>query len=252
MHDSIQSLRVLLADDEPGMRLLLKKKLEKTSGFLVVGEASDGSEVLRKFDVLRPDIVFLDVDMPSLNGIDCAREIQDAHPECILIFATGHEEYMGEAFQVYAFDYLVKPFDMERLDQTLRRILSLRENRPPVPSPAIPAFAAKGGRLMLHHKGGVTLIDQNEILLIQREERSNVLYAENGARYEMPETLSEMEAKLDPALFFRCHKSYIVNISRIRNITPYGRWTYVIQLDGTRQDALITKEKYDELEKRFA
>ena len=95
------------------------------------------------------------------------------------------------------------------------------------------------------------LVNQEEILLVQREDRSTVIYTENGGRYVLSETLSETEARLDKELFFRCHKSYIINLSRIRNITPYGRWTYVVQLDGTDHDALITHEKYEELEKKF-
>ena len=104
---------------------------------------------------------------------------------------------------------------------------------------------------MLRHRDGVTFIDLMDILLVQREDRATVIYTRNNGRYVLPETLSETEARLDPELFFRCHKSYIINLRHIRNITPYGRWTYVVQLDGTDHDALITHEKYEELEKRF-
>ena len=158
-------------------------------------------------------------------------EILDKDPECKLVFATGHEEYMGEAFEVYAFDYLVKPFNLERLDATLDRIREMDEKQ----------------RAMR-----VIFLDPEEILLIQREDRATVMYTVGEGRYVIPETMQEIEDKLDSSVFFRCHKSYIINIHHIRNITPYGRWTYVIQLDGTRHDALITHDKYDELEKRFS
>ena len=105
---------------------------------------------------------------------------------------------------------------------------------------------------MLHHKDGVTFINLDDILLVQREDRATVIYTVNDGRYVLSETLSETEARLDPEIFFRCHKSYIINLRRIRNITPYGRWTYVVQLEGTEHDALITHEKYEELEKRFS
>lgn len=104
---------------------------------------------------------------------------------------------------------------------------------------------------MLRHRDGVTFLDLMDILLVQREDRATVIYTKNDGRYVLPESLSETEARLDPELFFRCHKSYIINLRHIRNITPYGRWTYVVQLDGTDRDALITHEKYEELEKRF-
>ena len=250
----MEKITVLLADDEPGMRMILRKKIEQTEGFTVVGEAADGRETMADFEALSPQVVFLDVDMPLLSGTECARLMQDMDPTAVLIFATGHEEYRQEAFDVYAFDYLVKPFKMERLEQTLNRIESrlrgtAREQSLPTPRPA--ARKLLPGRMMLKHKDGVTFLDMNDILLVQREERATVLYTAGGGRYVLPETLSETEARLDPETFFRCHKSYIINLQKVRDITPYGRWTYVVRLEGTEHDALITHEKYEELEKRF-
>lgn len=249
-----KDIRVLIADDDAGMRLILKKKIEKTPGFEVAGEASDGREAMEMFDALLPQVVFLDVDMPFASGVECARQIQDRSPSCILIFATGHEEYMGEAFEVYAFDYLVKPFKLDRLENTLEKIrtrLQSHAERETLSAIRPRRPHASAGRMMLRHKEGVSFVDIRDIVLIQREDRSTVLYTDDRNRYVLPETLSEMEEKLDRELFFRCHKSYIVNLERIRNITPYGRWTYVIQLEGTEHDALITHEKYEELEKWF-
>ena len=246
-------ISVLIADDDPGMRLILRKKIQGTDGFFVIGEAVTGDETMTLYDKLNPQVVFLDVDMPGKTGVECAHLIQDQNPACILIFATGHEEYMGEAFEVYAFDYLVKPIKLDRLEQTLSRIYDrLHRVRlsPLTPSPK-PASASSAGRLMLRHKEGVTFVSVEDILLVQREERATVIYTENGGRYVLSENLSETEARLDPEIFFRCHKSYIINLRHIRNITPYGRWTYVVQLEGTDHDALITHEKYEELEKKF-
>lgn len=246
-------ISVLIADDDPGMRMILRKKIQTTDGFFVIGEATDGDEAMALYDKVNPQVVFLDVDMPGKTGVECARLIQDQNPACILIFATGHEEYMGEAFEVYAFDYLVKPFKLDRLEQTLARIYDrLHRVRlsPLTPSPA-PAAVSSAGRLMLRHKEGVTFVNVEDILLVQREDRATVIYTENNGRYVLSENLSETEARLDPEIFFRCHKSYIINLRHIRNITPYGRWTYVVQLEGTDHDALITHDKYEELEKKF-
>ena len=246
-------ISVLIADDEPGMRLILRKKIQATDGFFVAGEAVTGDEAMTLYDKLNPQVVFLDVDMPGKTGIECARLIQDQNPACVLIFATGHEEYMGEAFEVYAFDYLVKPFKMERLEQTLERIENRLHRTPEAPLPAPRAAEPRNaaGRLMLKHRDGVTFVDMQDILLVQREERATVIYTENKGRFVLSETLSETEARLDPDVFFRCHKSYIINLRRIRDITPYGRWTYVVRMEGTDHDALITHDKYEELEKRF-
>ncbi|MBQ7455750.1 MAG: response regulator transcription factor [Clostridia bacterium] len=249
-----QAIRVLIADDEPGMRMILRKMISRVEGFALVGEAADGAELMRLFEDLRPQVVFLDVDMPVMNGVACANRIQDTDPACVLIFATAHEEYRSDAFAVYAFDYLLKPFKMERVIETLTRIRTQFERlnlRPAMKRPAQEERRKPQGRMMIKHRDGVAFISMADILLVQREERSTVIYTADGASYATADTLSETEAKLDPQVFFRCHRSYIINLNRIRDITPYGRWTYVVRLDGTDRDALITQEKYEELERMF-
>ncbi len=247
-------IRVLIADDEDGMRLIERKMIQRVEGYELVGEAKDGHELMDMVERLRPQVVFLDVDMPGRNGVECARLIQDMDPSIVLIFATAHDEYMGEAFSVYAFDYLVKPFKVERVTQTLARardrLLGVREA--PLPAPARGSAKSAPARLMLRHREGVSFVSMEDILLVQREDRATVLYTQGGGRYVTGDSLQETEDRLDPAIFFRCHKSYIINLNRIASIEPYGRWTYIVKLEGTQHDALITHEKYEELEKMFS
>lgn len=248
----MNDLRVLIADDDMGMRTVMRKIVERVEDFVLVAEAADGKTALELTEKLKPDVVFLDVEMPEMTGVECARAIEDMNPNIIIIFATAHDSYMSDAFEVYAFDYLIKPFKVERVIQTLERArerLFSRTSRTlsaPAPKPK-----AVGGRMMLRHREGVTFINLQDILLIQREDRSTVLYTANNERYVTNDTLSEMEEKLPSDVFFRCHKSYIINLHHIKDITPYGRWTYVIRLEGTQHDALITHEKYEELERMF-
>ncbi|MGN0779941.1 MAG: LytR/AlgR family response regulator transcription factor [Aristaeellaceae bacterium] len=250
----MEPIKVVIADDDAGMRLIERKMIGKVEGFTLAGEAQDGPELLRLVEELHPQIVFLDVEMPGKTGVECAKVIQDMDPTIIMIFATAHDQYMGDAFEVYAFDYLLKPFKVDRVLQTLERardrVVRVDEKPLPVPPKAVPRAAA--GRLMLRHKEGVSFIGMDDILLIQRENRATVIYTMGGGRYVTGDSLSETEARLDPAVFFRCHKSYIINLNHISNITPYGRWTYVVRLNGTTQDALITHEKYEELERMFS
>ena len=181
-----EQLRVLIADDDAGMRTVMRKIIAKVEGFTLVAEAGDGKTTLELTEQLKPNVVFLDVEMPQMSGVECARAIQDMDPSIVIIFATAHDTYMGDAFEVYAFDYLVKPFKVDRVIQTLERA---RDR------------------------------------LLRRDAHSDA--------------------------FFRCHKSYIINLNHIKDITPYGRWTYVVRLENTKHDALITHEKYEELERMF-
>ena len=251
----MDDLRVLIADDDAGMRTVMRHIIDKVDGFKLVGEAEDGEDTLEKVETLRPQVVFLDVEMPKITGVDCARTIQDMNPATVIIFATAHDAYMSDAFEVYAFDYLVKPFKVERVVQTLERI---RERLVcPTPSQEEMPHAVSvdrktiDGRLMLRHREGVSFIDLNDILLVQREDRATVLYTRDDGRYVTGDSLAEMEDRLPKDVFFRCHKSYIINLNHIKDITPYGRWTYVVRLQGTKHDALITHEKYEELEQLF-
>ena len=250
-------IRVVIADDEEGMRMILRKMIAKAEGFTLCAEATNGVDLLRLVEQYKPHVCFLDVEMPGMTGLECAKAIQDTDPRTIVVFATAHDDYMAQAFEVYAFDYMVKPFKVERVMKTLERIRSVKLCAPAVEKTAEPikaprVGAAAGGRIMLHHKEGVNFVNQADILLIQRENRSTVLYATGGRRFETSEALGDVEERLNPQIFFRCHKSYIINLNVIDSITPYGRWTYVVHLDGTPQDALITHEKYEELEKMFS
>ena len=250
----MDKIRVLIADDNEAMRMIERKMIEKAGDFDLVGEAKDGLECIELVEKLRPHIVFLDVEMPGKTGVEAARIIQDMDPAIILIFATAHDDYMGDAFEVYAFDYLLKPFKAERVMQTLARAKERRRpEREETPLPhAAKAPGQPAGRMMLHHRDGVTFINMTDIVLVQREDRATVIYTQGGGRYVTGDSLAETEARLDPAVFFRSHKSYIINLNHISNITPYGRWTYVVHLNGITQDALITHEKYEELEKLFS
>ncbi len=245
----MRQLKVLVADDDDGMRLVIKRLLEKTEGFELCGEAKNGRDALALFERERPQVVFLDVEMPEMDGVECARQIFDTDPRVTILFATAHEHYMKEAFEVYAFDYLVKPFRVERVKETLAKVLArflqrdaaVRKNEEVTP---------RGIRkLMVRHKDGISLIDADEIVLIQREERSTVIFTANGGRIATSETLSELYDRLDKNVFIRSHKSYIINLSMVYEVYPYGRWTYIAKLRNTDLDALITHDRFEEIEK---
>jgi len=244
------ALRVLLCDDEPGMRLILRKILERDPAFTVVAEAGNGKEALRRFEELRPDVIFLDVEMPEMSGVEAARQIADTDPAACIIFATAHQTYRAEAFEVYAFDYLIKPFELERVEETLDRIRRSRSNRERREAEPSESDANRLNKLMIRNKDGIFFIDVSEILLIQREERATVVYTA-CERYVTSESLGDLMEKLPPRYFLRSHKSYIINLSAITQLYPYGRWTYIVKLKGIKQDALITAEKFAELEQLF-
>ena len=149
-------IRVVIADDEDGMRMILRKMIARAGGFTLCGEANNGPDLLRLVEEFKPQVCFLDVEMPGMTGLECATSIQDTDPRTILVFATAHDDYMAQAFEVYAFDYMVKPFRLERVMKTLERIRTVvaerseGQRRETLPAPRA-AAAVASGRIMIHH-----------------------------------------------------------------------------------------------------
>lgn len=244
------AIRVMLIEDEAGMRLLLKKMIERHPEFQVVAECDEIAESVIAFRRQQPEVVFLDIGIKGQNGIECARILCDLDPKVKIIFATAHTEYMPEAFELYAFDYLVKPFDVERMDRTLSRIASLMQNTACEPGEKISRPEYRYDKLLVKGKESMSFINIPDIILIQRENNATVIYTEKDS-YVTSASMAELEKKLDPEQFMRSHKSYIINLSRIRKIEPYGRWTYLVHFQGRKEDALLTAEKFEEIKRKF-
>mgnify|MGYP000923226389 CR=1 FL=1 len=231
------ALSVFIADDDAGMRLVLRKIIDSMEGFDIAGEAADGEEAVRLSAELKPDVIFIDVKMPGLAGNEAAKRISKLLPDAAIIFVTAHSEYMPEAFEVYAFDYLLKPFKIDRVRQTLRRLQKKRaQNKTASPS-----------AIIIKNKESMAIVPTQDILLVFRENRGTYIITKDE-EHITSESLNVLWQKLDNGSFFRCHRAYIVNLSAISKIYPYGRWTYIAKLKGTDRDALITREKLQELE----
>ena len=231
------AMRIFIADDDAGMRLVLRRLLEGTDGVELIGEAGDGAEALRACLELRPDAVFFEVEMPGLSGVEAARELRAALPDTAILFVTAHGEYMPEAFELYADDYLVKPFKADRVRQTLRRLQRRAEKR----------RAAPGGSLLLHGREEMRFVPIREIILVSRSERTTRIVTAEEV-YTTSEPLSALWARLEPCGFLRSHRAFIINPAKVTRVLPYGRWSYTLRFRGTQEEALITKEKLDELE----
>ena len=243
-------MKVLLVEDESGIRLLLRKIVEKNKEFQVAGEADNLTDAVTLFHRTKPDVVFLDIEISGASGLDCAKIIADVNPKTKIIFATAHAEYMSNAFAVYAFDYLLKPFNVERVNQTLQRILDLSRQKEAEPLERIVKYEKGLEKLLVKGRESMSFVDIRDIILVQREEGSTVIYTAKDS-FSTSAGLGEIEEKLDPQQFMRSHKSYIINVSQIRKIEPYGRWTYIVTFKDLKQDALITQEKYEEIKRRF-
>ena len=243
-------IKVCIIEDEPEIRKLLRKIIERQEGFQVVSESGDFVTAISEFAKYQPDVAFVDVDLGGDNGLECAHVMTELNPKLKVIFATAHSEYMANAFEIYAFDYLVKPFDVARVDKTLLRIKGeTMENA--VESVEIVSQPEKySDKLMIKGRDQVSFVDKKEIIFVERMENTTRIGTKDE-EYKTTVTLSGIEEKLNPTEFMRCHKSYIVNLSMISRLEPYGRWTYVVKMRGTKETALMTAQNYEEVKKKF-
>lgn len=244
------AIKVILIEDESGIRKLLRKIIERNEGFEVAGESDNLADAIALFRRTKAEVVFLDIEMNGASGLDCAKIIEDLEPKTKIIFATAHSEYMSDAFELYAFDYLVKPFNVERVNHTLDRIRSFSENMKHDDLDKIVKYERGLDKLLVKGKESISFVDIKDIILVQRENSSTVIYTRQDS-FITSAGLGDIESKLDPEQFMRSHKSYLINISQIKKIEPYGRWTYIVNFKDLDKDALMTAEKYEEIKKRF-
>jgi len=242
-------IKVMLVEDEERIRHILKKMIEKVDGFEVVAEAESFATAISAFSVYKPEVVFVDVDLNGDSGLECAKVMVNLDPKLKVIFATAHSEYMANAFEIYAFDYLVKPFDMERVHKTLRRIKETYETTPKEESAGVQSVDSENDRLLIKGKEQMLFIDKKDIIFVERADNATSIVTVEET-YRSSVSLSELEEKLT-GKFMRCHKSYIINTAMISKIEPYGRWTYVVKFKGIKETALITSQKYEELKTKY-
>ena len=237
------TIRVLVVDDESLARDTLRLLLEETDDFDVVGECSDGHEAVESIRTLKPDLVFLDVQMPGLTGLEVVEHVGAASMP-VVVFATAFDEYAVKAFEASAVDYLVKPFSDERFESTLERLRAMfrRKAFDDLESRLQSLLDGRSAdehvrsfstRFLVKERGSIRFVAAEDIEWIEAAGDYVVLHTAD--KQEMiRETMSAMEEKLNGSQFLRIHRSTIVNVAYIREMKPYFHGDYVVYMqDGT-------------------
>lgn len=232
-------IRVLIVDDEPMARETMRDLVRQYQEFTQVVDAEGGKEALAAIRREPFDLVFLDVDMPRVNGLDVAREIAKLAEPPVVIFVTAYDEYALRAFEVNAMDYLLKPVETGRFEQALARARAYLAERSLFKSKleSLQQFLRTGrgtDKLPCYVRhGGVdkVLVNTDDVDYIYTE-REEVRVHVKGKEYYMKTTLRELEHRLDGERFKRTHKSYVVNVDRIQKISPMFSGNFVITIDG--------------------
>ncbi|HUF28711.1 MAG TPA: LytTR family DNA-binding domain-containing protein [Gemmatimonadaceae bacterium] len=255
-------MRVVLVDDEPVARRGLRQLLAVHDDAVVVGEARNGREAVRVIDTLAPDLVFLDVQMPELDGFEVLRRLEGRLPA--VIFVTAYDTFAVRAFDAHALDYLVKPVHEDRFRSAVARARERLRTADAVElSRRLSSFLAGGSadeleaaksarRLVVPGNGTEIVLDPVEIQWIEADDYYAAVHA-RGRRHLVRESLDSLERRLDPTRFVRTHRSAIVNLACVRELRSESDGSVVVLADGTRVPlGRRRRERFVEALRRFA
>lgn len=241
------TLRALVVDDEPRARARLRRLLEPYADVVVVGEAQTGAEAVKKTLQLRPNVVFLDVDMPELSGTDAVAQLRDYLPQSVrpaVVFTTAHAEHAVQAFALEGVDYLLKPVERDRLAEALRRVRQAHWARTgAVPATAPPPSTAY---LTAHHGRAIGSIAVGSLLYVQVDYSTAFAHTVDGETSRLSGGLADIEAELPCPPFVRVSRSAIVNVERALRLWPKGS-TVEVELEGGQRVA-VSRRRVKRLE----
>ena len=258
-----QKIRTLIVDDEPLARRNLRLLLEKDPQIEILEECRNGREAVKSIEQHAPDLVFLDIQMPEMDGFDVLEQV-GAEGMAAVVFVTAFDQYALKAFEVHALDYLLKPYDDIRFSQALKRaksqiesreinkvskrllaLLEERENLREVGNRK-PTYLK---RLMVKLTNRVVLLKVEEIDWIEAD--GNYAKLHIGAKsHLLREKMHDLEKQLDPDKFVRIHRSIIVNLNRIKELQPHFNGDYIVVLDNGRQ-LRLSRSRREQLESKL-
>jgi two-component system, LytTR family, response regulator LytT len=229
-------IRTLIVDDEPYSRDELKHLLGAFPTMKVVGEAESGESAIIGAIQLQPDVVFLDVEMPKMNGMKAAKALLELKKTPLVVFATAYPQFAAEAFRYDAIDYLLKPYDEEQLQETVHRI----EKKFTTPNEQ--DLGKPQGKLAIEVEGEIIYLEPKEILYIVRDDKVTKLIT-NSSEYETKTPLKDLESRLLSYGFFRIHKSFLVNLEVVNRLSPWFNGAYQLEIEG-RKELLSVSRNY--------
>jgi len=264
-------LKALIVDDEYPARKELRFLLNKFDNIEVVGEATNAQEALTLIKALDYSILFLDIEMPGMNGLEVGAKVQEMPNPPHVVFVTAYDEYAVRAFEVNAVDYILKPFDEKRLTQTINKIIKITQQQqqqqatsaaagtiPGEQHSILPEGMSPGGQKPQHIKidripaekqGKTILVNESDIIFAFTEQDYVYIKTINDKLFTRF-TLKELESRLNPAIFFRTHRCYLVNLHKVKEIIPFFNGTYTLIVeDNDKSEVPVSRAQAKKLRK---
>ncbi len=243
-----KKFRTVIVDDEELARQVLREFLTAHPEIEIAAECANGFEAVKSVSELKPDLVFLDVQMPKLDGFEVLELIGTS---AAVIFVTAHDNYAIRAFEVHAVDYLLKPFGCDRFEAALTRAkerlssassTAMPPSAPPARPAPSPSDLAAAARPPAQHLDRIPVRDGTKVFIIPiakldyaEAQDDYIALCSDGKKHLKQQTISSLESALDPSRFLRIHRSYIVNLERVSRIEPYGKDSHVAVLHNGAQ-----------------
>lgn len=232
-------MRVIIVDDEFLAREELKYFIQNYSNLDIIGEFADGIEVLKFIQNNEVDVIFLDINIPSLDGVLLAKSISKFIKKPYIIFITAYKEHAVEAFEVEAFDYILKPYSESRIISMLKKLESSNINEKNLSLNNI------SNKISLWKNEKIIVVDVDNIYYCLARERVTFVFTKNE-EYSVNLCISEFYKKLPKNIFFKCHRSYIVNLNKISEIIPWFNNTYNLKLQNINHDIPVSRSNIKE------
>jgi DNA-binding LytR/AlgR family response regulator len=233
-------LRVVVVDDERPARSFLVALLRSFDDVVLVGEAASGREAITLIEEKKPDLAFVDWQMPDVDGMAVVRHFRkQAMP--LIAFVTAYDEYAVRAFEVNAVDYLLKPFDKKRVAQAVDKARKKLQGASPSTDKLdtlvkmLEAQRPQKSKVLLRSAGRLFLVDQKDVCFATINDGVITVVAHSLEGHSNCRTLEELLADLDADMFWRAHRSYVVNINRIKEVVPWFKSSYQLRMDDRKQ-----------------
>ncbi len=244
-------MRTFIVDDEAPARRELRYLLEGIDGVEVVGEAANATAALKGIRETRPGLVFLDIQMPGISGLELAQFLGELPERPLLVFATAFGEYGVQAFEVDAIDDLRKPFTQERVARAVAKARKSLVSAPPAPAPA-PREAGEVCRKVPLYRGETILPTSPERIIFAHSEEGEVVVHAVDGKYRTRFTLNELEEKLASAGFVRTHRSFLVNTNHVSEVIPWFNGSYKLVMDDReRTEIPVSRYNVKDLKRHF-
>jgi two-component system, LytTR family, response regulator LytT len=234
-HRAVGTITAVVVDDEKLARDELCFLLKSFPEIEVVGSGENGFQVLELIERCDPDLVFLDVQMPGLDGMTAIQRLrEEGTPMPLFILVTAYENYAIAAFRMEAFDYLLKPVERERLAETIQRVQrGFQERSRPVEAP-LSRQALQRSKILVKSAGRSFIVDAQDIVYATIEDGLITIVTSSMEGESNYRTIEELQSNLDPDTFWRVHRSYLVNIHRIKEVIPWFKSSFQIRMDDKK------------------